>query len=333
MKIIRFAVLALPAIFALSLGLRIDAKASVSVTIKEWDVPQGAFPHDPALAPNGAGWYTGQHNNTLGRVDPATGAITEFPLSIPGSGPHGLVADEAGDIWFTGNAAGYIGRLDPATGQVQDFKMPDAAARDPHTGIFDPHGILWFTVQQGNFVGRLDPVTGDVKLQAIATPRARPYGIVINSRGVPFVALFGTNKIGRIEPDTMEVREYTLPEGAHPRRIAVTSDDIIWYTDYARGFLGRLDPATGAVSETASPGGEDSRPYGIAPTPDGVLWYCETGVDPNTLVRYNPRDKSLQTWPIPSGGGVVRHMVASPDGGTLWLACSGVGKVARVTIR
>jgi streptogramin lyase len=38
-------------------------------------------------------------------------------------------------------------------------------------------------------------------------------------------------------------REYPLPDaGARPRRIAITPDDAVWYTDYARGYLGRFDP-------------------------------------------------------------------------------------------
>ncbi len=129
----------------------------------------------------------------------------------------------------------------------------------------------------------------------------------------------------------MEITEYVLPEGARPRRIAVTADDTIWYTDYGRGFLGRLDPRTKQVKEFASPGGPDSRPYGMTTTTDGVLWYSESGMKPNTVVRFDLKTGSMQSWPIPSGGGVVRHMVAAPDG-TLWLACSGAGKIARVRV-
>jgi virginiamycin B lyase len=44
-------------------------------------------------------------------------------------------------------------------------------------------------------------------------------------------------------------------------------------------------------------------------------------------VRFDPRTKQFSTAVIPSGGGVVRHMVATPDG-KLYLACSGVNKVA-----
>ena len=43
----------------------------------------------------------------------------------------------------------------------------------------------------------------------------------------------------------MEITEYTLPEGARPRRLAITSDDRIYYTDFARGYLGWFDPNTG----------------------------------------------------------------------------------------
>jgi virginiamycin B lyase len=130
----------------------------------------------------------------------------------------------------------------------------------------------------------------------------------------------------------MAITEYVLPSGARPRRIAITPDDVIWYTDYDRGFLGRLDPKTRQVKEFKSPGGADARPYGITTGRDGSLWYSESGVDPNTVVRFDPKTESMQKWDIPSGGGVVRNMVTAPDG-TLWLACSGVNKIARVTIK
>jgi virginiamycin B lyase len=89
---------------------------------------------------------------------------------------------------------------------------------------------------------------------------------------------------------------------------------------------------TGKVEEWPSPGGRTSRPYGIAITPAGDVWYVETGVaDKNVLVRFDPATKQMQTFPIPNGGGTVRHMVASPAG-ELWLADSGVGQISRVRI-
>jgi virginiamycin B lyase len=130
----------------------------------------------------------------------------------------------------------------------------------------------------------------------------------------------------------MEIREYVLPDAAaRPRRIAISSDDLIWYTDYASGHLGRLDPATGKSTEWLSPGGGKSRPYGITIV-DNIVWYSESGTRPNTVVRFDPGTEKFQTWAIPSGGGVVRNMVHTPDG-DLWLACSGVNGIAEVVIK
>jgi virginiamycin B lyase len=306
--------------------------AQMTVHIQEWDVPTpNSLPHDPTCAPDGALWYTGQHSNTLGRLDPKTGTIREYALKTSGSGPHGLAADVEGNIWFTANYKAYIGKLNPLTGAVTEYPMPDPAARDPHTPVFDQKGMLWFTVQNGNFVGSLDPKTGAIRLKQSPTPGSRPYGIVVTAKGIPFFCELGTNKLAAVNPETLEITEYVLPAGARPRRLAVVPGDAIYYSDYARGYLGRLDPGGGKVEEWASPGGADSMPYGIAVTPDGMVWYSEAGIRPNTIVRFDPKAHRFEAWPIPSGGGVVRHMVATPTG-ELYIACSGVNKVGIVRV-
>ncbi len=307
--------------------------ADINVTIKEWDTPgQNAGPHDTEVAPDGSLWYTGQGNNTLGRLDPKTGKIQVFNLKTPGSGPHGLVTDNDGNVWFTANAKGYIGKLDPKTGQVTEYPMPDPAARDPHTPLFDKEGILWFTVQGGNFLGKLDPKTGNVTLKQSPTPRSAPYGLRLDSKGDPWYCEFNSNKLAHIDRATFEIKEYLLPEGARPRRLAVAPDDRVYYSDHIRGYLGRLDPKTGKVEEWPSPGGQNSRPYAILTMSDGIVWYSESNVTPNTLVRFDPKDNSFMKWPIPSGGGVLRHFVATKDGKQIYIAGSGVNKVGIVDI-
>ena len=303
------------------------------VTFREWALPTpGSRPHDPLASLDGTIWYTGQMANALGHIDPTTGRITEYHLDTPMSGPHGLVADRDGNIWFTANFAGYIGKLDPSTGKIAEYRLPSPAARDPHTPLFDQRGILWFTVQGANMIGRLDPKTAEVKLVTSLTPKSNPYGMVITSKGTPYFCEFGANKLASIDPATMAIREYALPHTeSRPRRIAITPDDIIWYTDYARGYLGRFDPKTGGVKEYASPGGPQSQPYGIA-FAKGAVWYSESGVRPNTLVRFDPVSEKFQTWIIPSGGGVVRNMTTDHDGNIV-IAESGVDRIALVEIK
>lgn len=309
-------------------GVVIPGAADVS--FKAWQAPTpGSRPHDPLAARDGSLWYTGQLANVLGRVDPTTGAIKEFPLKTPHSGPHGLQEDKDGNIWYTGNTGSLMGKLDPKTGQVTEYPTPEAG--DPHTLIFDNNGILWFTMQNLNRIGRLDPKTGEMKLLTPPTAGSRPYGMALNSKGIVFFVEFGANKVGSVDPKTMEFREYLLPDAAsRPRRIAITSDDIVWYSDYSRGYLGRLDTATGKVTEWPSPSGPKSEPYGISAIND-VIWYSESGSTPNTVVRFDPKSQKFQSWAIPGGGNIVRNTSVTRDGNFM-LANSLVNGVMVVTI-
>src|SRR5512140_2459034 len=111
------------------------------VSMESWQAATpGARPHDPMAARDGSLWYTGQMANALGRVDPRTGKVREYPLKTPHSGPHGLAADKDGNIWYTGNTGALVGKLNPGTGEVSEYRMPDEQAKDPHTLIFDRSG-------------------------------------------------------------------------------------------------------------------------------------------------------------------------------------------------
>ncbi len=304
----------------------------VKVSMKAWPVATpGSRPHDPLAAKDGSYWYTGQMVNALGRIDPKTGAVKEFKLKTPHSGPHGLVEDGAGNIWYTGNTGALVGKLNPKTGEVTEYKMPDPEAKDPHTIVIDKAGIVWFTVQNANRVGRLDPKSGDIKLLTPPTAKSRPYGMDLDSRGNLYVVQFGTNRILRIDTRTNAMHEYVLPDsGSRPRRIAITPDDMVWYTDYARGYLGRLEPHSGQVKEWASPSGPKSAPYGISAI-KGVLWYSESEASPNTIVRFDPKTQKFQSWTIPGGGNIVRNTDVTP-GGNWVLANSLTNEVTLVTL-
>jgi virginiamycin B lyase len=306
--------------------------AHVRAEFTEWDVPTPASrPSDPLAAADGSIWYTGHAANVLGRLDPATGDIKEYQLKTPQSGPHGLVEDRSGNIWYAADSKAQIGKLDPKTGTVTEYPMSNPAARDPHAPVMDQKGNVWFTAQDGNMVGRFTPATGDVTLKGAPTAKSLPEGIAINSKGVPYFAEFGTNKLASVDPATMAIKELPLPDpAARPRRVAIDGADMIWFTDYARGFIGRLDPATGSVKEWASPGGTTSMPFAIAVIGSDI-WFSESGVTPNTLVRFEPATERFQTWNIPSGGGTVQNISVTKEG-NLALAESDVNKIAVVKI-
>jgi virginiamycin B lyase len=305
----------------------------VQVKFHEWSLPTpGERPHDPLAMPDGSLWWSGQFANRLGRLDPKTGEMKEYPIPING-GPHGLINDKDGNIWYAGNWGGHIGELNVKTGEYKFFPMPDPKARDPHTPLFDKDGILWFSVQNGGFMGRLDPKTGDIKLFTPNGPSGQqPYALRFLSDGrQPWFSYWGSNKIATIDPDKLELKEYILPDPrTRIRRMGVTSDDMIWYGNWATGKLGRLDPKTGAVTEWDGPSGPQSQPYGMTVI-DDKIWYVESNTRPNNLVRFDPKTERFQTWPIPNGGGIVRHMMPTRDG-NIAMAMSGLNMVGIVDI-
>ena len=301
---------------------------------KTWNTPfdPKARVRDPYAAPDGKVWFVGQEGNFVANLNPESGEFKKFTID-EGTNLHNLVVDKQGVVWFTGNRNGRIVRLDPATGKQTTFMMPDAAVRDPHTMIFDDRGDAWFTAQNAGYVGRLSGKTGEFKLWKMAQG-TRPYGIKLDSKGRPYFDLFGTNKIGTIDPASGEFREYKLPdERARPRRIEITDDHTIWYGDYTRGYLGKLNTQTGAVEEFLLPSGAGSMPYGTATDDRGYVWVAETGVNPNRLVAFDPRTKKfVENIPVPADGpNTIRHMQWDPKTRQIWFGAD-ANQIGRIKV-
>ncbi|NKB33755.1 MAG: cytochrome C [Pseudomonadales bacterium] len=281
------------------------------IEIIEWTVPTlGQRSRDPAEAPDGSIWWTGMWASLAGRLDPDTGLMEEFKLPVSAR-PHTIVPDTEGNIWYTGNSNGTVGKLDPRSGLVEEYKTE---ASDPHSATFHPNGNLYFTAQRSAMLGRLNPDTGEV--DEIDT-EPRPYGIQVAADGTVWIAYNGTNKIGAMHPDTMEVKYYDVPnERTRIRRLGIDSKGIVWFVNSTMGKIGRLDPATGDIKQWDSPSGPSSHPYALAVI-DDVVWYNESGMRPDALVRFNPSTESFQSWEIPSGVGIVRNVWVTEEGNLL----------------
>ena len=209
----------------------------VTVFIKEWSAPTlGSRPHDSMAARDGSIWWTGQFASKLGRLDPKTGQAREFDLP-PNTQPHGLQEGPDGRIWYTGIQKNVIGRLDPRTGEVREYPITETGVRGPHTPIMDAkNGQMFFTLQSGH-VGRIKLDSGDIVIRKTPSDNTYPYGIRLNSKGVPWYVDFRGNRLGSVDPQTLAIKEYTLPNAdSRPRRLAITPDDVIYYADFTRAY-------------------------------------------------------------------------------------------------
>ncbi len=311
-----------------------QAMGDLKINIQEWKVPTlGQRARDPVETADGMIWWNGQFGNVVGRLNPKTGEMKEIALPA-GAKPHSVTPDAQGNIWYTGNANGTIGRIDAKTLEIKVYPMPDPMAIDPHTAEFGPDGTMIFSLQNSQMIGRLVPSTGVVTLIKLGnTPEKNPYGVKFDKAGMAWVQCAESNCIIRVDPKTMAMQEFKLPEGSKVRRAAFTSDGMLWYGNDGLGTVGRLDTKTGATKEWPSPSGPMSAPYGFEVIND-IIWYNESGKRPDMLVRFDPKTEKFQSWPIPSGNvysGIVRHMRAAKNGDLL-IHQSATNRIMRVSV-
>jgi virginiamycin B lyase len=294
---------------------------------KEYQSPFPGRNRDPIMDANGRVWFVGQTNNFVAYLDSRTGQFKQYSIE-PGTNPHNITVDERGGVWFTGNRNSRIVNLNPETGELKTYMMPDPTVRDPHTMIWGKDGVAWFTAQQSQRVGRFDRKTGEIKLwrpphDSPTDSITNPYGIVVASDGRPYFNLFQSNKIGTIDPKTLEYRDFTHPDARmRARRIAITSDDQIWFGDY-RGVMNHLDPKTGKFTEYPMPEGNGSQAYAHAQDDQDRIWMVDVGVRPNRMYAFDTKAKEwVANFVIPGataqGGNAVRHMTYNRATRELW---------------
>ena len=249
----------------------------------------------------------------------------------PASGPHGLEFDKDGNLWFTANSKGYIGKLDPKTGDDHRVQAARRRSRSAHAALrAERHALLHRAEREL----RRPPQSEDRRDQGRQdADRAREpvrHGDDDSKACRSSATSARTRSSGSI-PTRWRSRNTSCrtPRAGRGGSRSVR-DDIIWYADYSRGYLGRLDPNSGKVTEWPSPSGPKSQPYGITYL-NGAIWYVESAIKPNVLVRFDIKTEKFQSWVIPGGGGVVRNIKATDDGNIV-MAESGVNKIALVTV-
>ncbi len=130
-------------------------KMTPSGEVSELDIPSGASGQDITAGPDRKLWFTEPFGDRIGRVDPATGAITEFPVPNSNGGPWDITAGPDGNLWFTESFSNRIARITPS-GAVTEIHLPPSAS-SPYDITTGRDGRLWFT--STDKVGALDPRT------------------------------------------------------------------------------------------------------------------------------------------------------------------------------
>src|SRR5262245_15771292 len=221
------------------------------VIYTEYDLPRTRIqPHDVIVDAEGIAWYSSFGEQNLGRLDPKTGAVTEFPIPVvkPGfpTGLLGLRSDKEGNLWLGNMYQAQIVRFERKTHKFTFWQLPpeqniDAAQVNmvsPQSSHVD--GKVW--TQNNGFAGvhRLDIATGKIETWEPfkSAPKGEPhniYDVIPDSKNNAWFTDFRRRHIGRIDAKTGEITHYEMPASVPvtaPRRGQMDAQDRLWFAQY-----------------------------------------------------------------------------------------------------
>jgi streptogramin lyase len=266
-------------------------------------------PHSLQVAPDGGLWITLCLGNKIARFDPATERFDVYPQA-EGLYPHTLRFDGRGRVWYTLAVSNHVAMIDPATGARRTYRLPSRTWGEALAVRAVPL-VLWL----GRHV-TLDPQrAGDTPTLPV------PYGIDVAPDGGVWFSQLNAHRIGRLDPETGDVRLVDTPFAA-PRRLRFDSRGRLWIPGFSSGVLARFDPQGGDFRTwdlPVEPRGSET-PYALnVDRRTDTVWICGTQSD--TLMRFEPDTERFTVYPLPTRVTYTREIEFDP-GGAVWTSNS-----------
>ena len=127
-------------------------------------------------------WFTAAFKGYVGKLNPATGEVTEYPMPDPRArDPHTPVFDRHGILWFTTEQSNFVRRLDPRTGEIRLQAVPTPHAV-PYGIVVTAQGVPYFCEFGTHKLASIDPRTMAISECALPDPAARPPATGAGSR-------------------------------------------------------------------------------------------------------------------------------------------------------
>ncbi len=152
-------------------------------------------PNDLVLDAHGDVWFTEFNADRLGRLDPRTGHMQQYPLtaklSVEKLAPYGVAVDPEGSVWFTESSNDHIGRR-------YDVSLTGNEAGGLYGLVVSPAGDVWATVLAENMLARLDVATNRFSYYPIPTMDGEPVALAMGANQTLWFS--ETDKLGMLRP-------------------------------------------------------------------------------------------------------------------------------------
>ena len=296
---------------------------STHVVITEYDLPRPtAMPHDVILDKDGNAWYSDFGHQFIGKLDPKTGKVTEYPVpTLKAELPPGnldIEFDKAGNLWVALMLQAGIAKFDPKTEQFTMIPLPKDINNNASQQAMvmpwssDVDGKVWMNSVGIPGVHRID--LASQKFETFAPYRDMPrgqehsvYGIKANSHNNLFFFDFGADLVGKIDAKSGQTTLFKTPTpNSNPRRGYMDKEDRLWFTEYRANKLAMLDTKTEKFTEWPLPTAF-TYPYDVMPDRNGELWTA--GMSTDRVVRLDPKTGQATEYQLPRNTNVRRVFV------------------------
>src|SRR6202451_1080656 len=242
---------------------------STHAIVTEYDMVRPTIePHDILVDKEGNVWYTDFGEMFIGKFDPKTLKLTEYPIKkFKDKAPTGLLSiefDHTGKICFDKMYQGALGNLDPKTGEISYYPLSpeynDDRVQLNFTGLHhEVDGKMWTKSVGTQDIFRVDLATSkwerfhpidllpDVKSASI-------YEVKADSKNNLWMAEYTQGHLGKIDAKTKQVTWYATPTAhARARRLEIDDHDRILVTEYRTSKAALFDPKTEKFTEYSLP--------------------------------------------------------------------------------
>jgi len=293
------------------------------VVITEYDLPRQTIePHDVIVDSDGLVWYSNFGEQFLGKMDPKTGKMSEYPIPELKKGfPTGtldLETDKDGNLWVALMYQGGIAKFDKKTQTFQTWAIPKEWQTDATQQAFlSPNaahvdGKVWVKNSDKALIYRLDLASG--KFENLGSFKDPVTNQTIGSYGIPadhennlYLLDFSAGNIGKLDAKTKKLTVYRTPTpNSRPRRGVVDSQNRLWFAEYAGNAIGMFDPKTERIQEWVLPT-PWSAPYDVVPDKNGEVWTGSMWTD--HVVRLDPKSGQVTEYLLPKSTNIRRVFV------------------------
>ena len=306
------------------------------VIITEYDLPRPeALPHDAVVDSQGLVWYSDFGSQFLGRLDPKTGKIVEYPVPVldpkEPKGALDIGVDPEGNVWMGMMYQGVIARFDPKTEKFETWKSPKFGQGDAsRTAMVTPTRV---NVDGKVWVGADDEYQVDLKSgqwTAIDYKRDIPkdsplaklnlgsYGVAVDSRNNFYGMNLGGTFVTRVDAKTMKVTPFATPTpNSGPRRGHMDDQDRLWFAEFRGNNIGMFDTKAEKFTEFKIPT-PWTNPYDAVLDKSGYAW--TGGMSNDHIVRVNTKTGEMTEYLLPRMTNVRRVNVDnSTNPPTFWV--------------